>query len=809
MGGSSDTNSTEVLEGCCISKQYELKSGEQRKILITPSSCHILTFRSPNVNCFNYIIADSNNRVIYKSTTVPVNLVDLTKSPGDHFLLTVRNTCSSNNYFSIASISDEPESDKDTATAKELLIGEPQIHIYHEGDVHWVKFLCRKAKLYKLSIEDRGNIPVSFILYGQHYLPEMTSDTLFLCQSITDQILYVKLGTDSFKSTNTQLPEQRTPCTLTLTEVPNDIYEPNNSIFEAGTIVEDKLIYGKTYPGDQDWFIFKVIDGTAYRIKSNGPHDYMIMLLKATGDTICNAYLDSALVFTAGENGTYALQIYKSSYTSIDYSTNQSLLSDYSFSITTVPNDTFEPDGTYRQAKWISTDGTIQHRIFVDKEEDYIKFLVKKDSSYVFTSYNVYNSRMYTMKDTLTLLTPFTLGVTYDGTSSLYWTCTVTDTYYIDIISTWRASLQPQMYWLSISPFFNDRFEYNNYPSFAKIINVNDSIPDLKITANDVDWFRFSAQAGVKYKIHVSNTPTYGSFFNYKFFTLFSSDASTSLSQETGHRDTIIWTTSDNADYYIKIRLDSLVPNFASGSYVAPYTLHIRSLSQPNLPPETIRQNAKPAEIGQPLTFEVPPGKQEWVSFTAYRDTSYQIFLVSGNQIDPILFSSELTNAMITNPSYVHKAGSSQTGLVFDCSQSGKYYLKFSHLDTIPNTISLTITTYQKDAYEPDSVNPTIITTDGTMQEHSLGIGDSHDNFRFDVVTGKTYLIEAIGDNISFTMTVPNNSTAKYTVIDRGRNATDALIKFSCTNSGYVTFSTYKNSSDVKRVSYYVKVTSY
>jgi hypothetical protein len=593
---------------------------------------------------------------------------------------------------------------------------------------------------------------------------------------------------------------------VSLTEVNDDTYEPNNTRLDAKHYLsEGQTISGKIHTNDPDFYLLNTKEGTSYKINGKGMYNYRMMVFKPSGDTVRGSFLDSSLVFQCGETGTYSIGIFPNSYSSF-YISSSTPMSDYSISMSTIINDTFEPDDSYKQAKTIATDGIPQSRIFVDGESDFIKFKMEKDTSYAFKSNNICYAPIYVLKDTLQWISnPYLCGNSATDTTFFYWTCTKTDTYYISIRQTYRSSQQPQGYSFAIKSFRNDVFEFNDLPSLSLNPNIQDSTPLLKIIPNDVDWINISAQPGVLYKIYTSNSHGYGSNELRNLYQLFSLDGITPLSELKSAVDTIRWMCPSEGKYLVKVRFDSLDTYFTRGAFSSDYKIHIKQLTEVNYSKEIIKKTALSATLNQTTTFKLEPGVQKWVSFNAMQGTSYQFLNTAEKKIDPVLFSSEISTPVVSVPSYIWN---SQSGFTLDCKADETFYIKYTHTDTSVLHVNLLISTYEKDNNEPDSSHQlsTNISTDGVSQNHTLGIGDGYDYFNFEGIAGNTYHIEVMGKDVVMGVLIPNSSTAKYTGSNRGYTAAGAYFYLSCTNSGLFYPVISKKNFDPNRVSYSIKV---
>jgi hypothetical protein len=735
------------------------------------------------------------------------------KSGTVHLSISQNSTSSRQTYYytvSLKSFGDTFESDNDSLSASELITGETQTHTVYNGDADWLKFFCKRPVIYAIVFTGRPS-PVSVYFHNKTYPVVLTSDTLFLCQDYTNQNLFVRVGNDSLQSNSLSLNQNHWRYTVKLIEIQNDSYEPNDSIAIAKPVaINGMAVFGSLNAGDIDCYLLPIEEGKAYHIKGNGSHNYQMLLGKPDRSLVKNVSLDSIISFQAIIGGNYLFTISAGISYDLRCSTQrQSIVDNYSFTINTIPNDTFEPDDSFKNAKVIATDGTVQQRILIDGEYDFIKFRMQKDSSYLFRAKNLGDSRLYAMRDTSKYVALINWR-DYKYDSLCYWTCAQTDTYYICNVAPWRVSPDPQNYSFSIKTFSNDAFEYDNYPVFAKKINVNDSTPALRTIPNDVDWIKFSALSGVRYEIKVTNTGIFGRGAELNNLAeLFSGDGSTFLIETDPLEHKIIWTAPSSEDYLVKVRLDSLDSNYTRYSTYIDYKLHIKSLTQPNLDPDIIRTTAEHAIVNQTCSFDLKAGDQKWIAFNATTDSSYQFVTTAYKKIEPILYPPELNNALVTYTPYSSygSSGYYQSAFVFDFSKNGTYYLKFSPTDTATVHVYLLISTFERDIYEPE-LKPTVMPVNSTPQKHSLGIGDTEDSFVFESIAGYKYRIQANGKDLTLLIFVGDNSTAKYTVISKGADTYGTYIYFTCTQSGTIPFYVYTKNYSNERVYYTVSLTS-
>ncbi len=266
-------------------------------------------------------------------------------------------------------------------------------------------------------------------------------------------IYFPATSTDYFSSyentkfaTDTGWDEFLRSYTTTAPTTSADDYEPDNSAAQASDISTDgsKQTHNFHVALDKDYVKFDATAGESYTIKTSNLGDesdtYMYfydtdgITLITYDDDGGDEYLASKIVWTCSVSGTYYVRVEHYSYSAYGADTNY----DLSISTTGTSGDAYEPDDTYSQANYISTDGSKQtHNFHVALDKDYVKFDAVAGESYV-----IETSDLGDESDTYMYLynTDGTTLITYndDGgdeylASKIVWTCSVSGTYYVGV----------------------------------------------------------------------------------------------------------------------------------------------------------------------------------------------------------------------------------------------------------------------------------------------------------------------------------------------------------------------------------------
>ena len=218
---------------------------------------------------------------------------------------------------------------------------------------------------------------------------------------------------------------------------PADIYEPDNTFGEAGSISVGATAQNHNIhiPSDIDYYQLNMVAGNWYKIETydNGG---------STLDTILGLFDASQqlITFNDDSNGLYSSITYECTSSETYYLLVQELdgtgVGDYSIDVqltTAITGDSYEPDNTFGTASALTVEATAQnHTIHVAGDNDYIQFNMTAGNWYKIETYENGGDSMDTE---LYLFNSLEDQITYndDSTglySSITYNCTSSGTYY-------------------------------------------------------------------------------------------------------------------------------------------------------------------------------------------------------------------------------------------------------------------------------------------------------------------------------------------------------------------------------------------
>ncbi len=606
--------------------------------------------------------------------------------------------------------------------------GTVQTHTCSSIDVDWMKCKIRKGYYYLLKINGAG--------YGTGIYTDKkalitnlgTNDSLFFWGvASSDSIVYIKIGneqTNGYNGSNMILNSY----TISVTEFPIDQYEPDDDPVNTRLIrVGEEAIKGALITNDIDWVKFNVKAGSTYDILGTGNTSFKIGLYKSSDFTYISSR-SSGLhnAYTATSDDTIYLKIGEWSGTTISTfratSTIKSPVYEYSIKVNTIQNDTFEYDNTLKSAKPITTDGTIQKRIFTAGDTDVIKFNAIADSSYLITVSSTYRIRLFSDSSTI-LRTQYNSSNSSAGIT-LKWMCTVSGTYYFDIIKPDMGNSLFLEYTVSVKTFKNDPFEPDNIMSMATILDTTKTPPTHTLIQNDVDWYKFTVHPGIMLKFSTTGTrnlPVWG--YSSKNDSLYYSDTFPSY---------LLWSNFDTTtEIYLKIGplSEKTIKAHENDSLTCYYSLKADPLYNDTYEPDNSMKTASAITLNEKAQSRILMYKErDYIKLDCVKDSSYKVTLSN-------ILKMSLINAS-GNILYTRSWPSAGTlnSFKWTCLESGSYYVKIDSTsqnwsiqgDNFKISYTISFESAQGDKYEPDNTaaTATLIKADTVKQHHSLFILD-------------------------------------------------------------------------------------
>jgi hypothetical protein len=149
------SQNSEKLDACPLHIQFEIEASGQKAFEIVPSdNCPFLLIDCHSNKCLNVYIIDSFHKIIsFENYYKPNILVDISKLPPGNFFLTIRNTCSAPNVYTINSGKDSLEPDNSMDSANLIYCNDQPVYSFLSGnDVDYFKFQAEKDSCYNFTI---------------------------------------------------------------------------------------------------------------------------------------------------------------------------------------------------------------------------------------------------------------------------------------------------------------------------------------------------------------------------------------------------------------------------------------------------------------------------------------------------------------------------------------------------------------------------------------------------------------------------------------------------------------------------------
>jgi hypothetical protein len=228
--------------------------------------------------------------------------------------------------------------------------------------------------------------------------------------------------------------------------------------------------------------------------------------------------------------------------------------------ISSCTEDAYETDDSSSSASSIPTNGTPQtHNICGQGDQDWIKFNASEGNAYIVSTSNL-GSWVDTYlelygTDGETLLASDDNGGAEFAASEITWFAPSDGTYYVRARDNDpNLAGSSAVYDLAIAEAVGDIYEYDNVPSEANTIVVDNSaqIHNFHVT-QDKDWAKFTATAGTLYVIQTSNL----GINSDPYLHLYDNDARTELASDDDSAGNlaaqIVWRAPKDGTYFVEV----------------------------------------------------------------------------------------------------------------------------------------------------------------------------------------------------------------------------------------------------------------
>ncbi len=410
--------------------------------------------------------------------------------------------------------------------------------------------------------------------------------------------------------TATATPTTTGTATNTPTPIPcTDTYEPDNTPAQATLFtVGSTQHHAFCVPGDQDWVRFTATVGTVYQIETLNlaeTTDTYIELYDTNGSTLLAADDDSGgeprasrilyqfsapgtyyvkarqFVSSQGDpDRTYDLRITQLAPTPTSTPTTTGTATN---TPTPIPcTDIYEPDNTPAQATLFTIGSTQSHAFCVPGDEDWVRFTATAGLVYQIETLNLAatTDTYIELYDTngSTLLAADDDSGSEPRASLIMYQPSSTGTYYVkarqfvssqgDPDRTYDLRITQSVPTITSTPTITptatntstplpcpDIYEPDNTPAQATLFTIGSTQHHAFCVPGDQDWVRFTATAGLTYRIETLNlaatTDTYIELYDIDGATLLAFDDD---SGGEPNASLIIYTFNSAGTYYVKAR---------------------------------------------------------------------------------------------------------------------------------------------------------------------------------------------------------------------------------------------------------------
>jgi hypothetical protein len=309
--------------------------------------------------------------------------------------------------------------------------------------------------------------------------------------------------------------------------------------------------------------------------------------------------------------------------------------------------DAYEPDDALSQATPITTDGTPRsHTIDPSDDRDCLSVQVVSGHTYAFEA-----SATAPLAVTMTLFRPMG-GDTYEYVdaspwgekSRLVYAATDSETLCLEIDN--GDTGVTGSYYVAVSELPPDSYEPDGSAATAKDITVNGVAQSHNILSpSDVDWVRFTGQAGVTCVVETTGDPLLD-------LTVYAADGSTVLDSVSGGGNDpvrLAFSPPTSGTYY------AAVESFRATEY----SLSVWSLASDAYEPDGAADPASPIttdRVWQTHTLHTS-SDEDWISFPVVTNWAYVVKTLSagGHEVDTLLTVHDMDDSVIgSDPSARH-----------------------------------------------------------------------------------------------------------------------------------------------------------
>lgn len=374
----------------------------------------------------------------------------------------------------------EPNDTPEQATP----LTEPSATFYYAyEDVDWYTFTLEQSEIIKLEIAPSGTSYLHNALFDQTMV-EVSNFNFGNNVEIALQPgqYFLKIASDALEANTYTI-------NLSRQLVPDNSYEPNNTVEQASVIPEN--FTGNMYltKNDTDWFTFTLTESMLVKLTLlEGQYNVSAKLYDANErELVETSWLNFSEVIKAGKYF-------------ITFSSPATLEYVFSLSSLPLPDNSIEPNDQKEQATIIDSNYTARDNelFLVKNEEDWFKFTLSETNK---TSFK-FNGNIHDFIDLNVTLYDTTMTQIFPQIykSSTFSLTLLSGDYYLKIDG---GNNQTYSFSIESTPLPEDSFEPNNDFNQAVRISSGFSASNLKVHALDEDWFIFTLPAPARVNLNV------------------------------------------------------------------------------------------------------------------------------------------------------------------------------------------------------------------------------------------------------------------------------------------------------------------
>ena len=469
--------------------------------------------------------------------------------------------------------------------------------------------------------------------------------------------------------------------TLSVEEVTDDDYAAGTET--TGTVtVGDSTTGDIELPDDRDWFAVTLEAGKTYRIDLEGSptgdgtlrdpflrgvHDADGVLIAGTTDDDGGRSLNSRLLFTADDAGTYYVAA----------GAHGSRLGTYTLSVEEVPDDHAAGTGT---TGTVTVDDSTTGKIEFSGDRDWFAVTLEANKTYRIdlegaptgdgTLSNPYLRGVHDADGVLIDGTTDDDGGT-DSNSRLFFTADDAGTYYV---AAGAHGSQLGTYTLSVEEIPDD---YAAGTGTTGTVTVGDSTTGDIEFSGDRDWFAVILEAGKTYRIDLEGSPTGDGTLRDAFLRGVHDEdgvliaGTTNNNGGTGRNSQLFFTADDAGTYYVAAG--------AHGSRLGTYTLSVEEITDDHA---AGTETTGTVTVGDSTTGDIEfRGDRDWFAVTLEAGKTYRIDLEGAPTGDGTLSDPFLRGVHDADGVRIARTKNDDGGtgfnsrLLFTADDAGTYYV--------------------------------------------------------------------------------------------------------------------------------------